>query len=389
MDNLTHSLVGLAAAKAGCERLSPGATAVCLLAANAPDGDVVILLFADRWTFLHYHRHITHSILGSLIIALLLPLLFWLGDRLLARWRSRPVSVRLKGLLLASIIVTATHPFLDWTNNYGVRLLLPWNSQWFYGDFVFIVDPFIWVLLGSAVFLLTAKRKWQLGLWLIIASVLTYLMITAPGGRGLENPRFLQVLWVVAITATVLLYRLGAPERWGRKIAWSAFGILVIYWTGLGVLHSMAVREVTFAGASIAAQQGETVTDLAAMPMLANPFRWQAVTETDRAAYRYEVSLTDGIQHAVTPIRYPRADATVSPFVHRAGEDRRSQIFLGFARFPVFSVRGADCMSETVVQLADLRYTQPGSARGTFALDVPITCPSDHELQTRESSGTQ
>ena len=382
MDNLTHSLVGLAAAKAGLERLSPGATAVCLLAANAPDGDVAILLFADRWTFLHYHRHITHSILGSLVIALLIPGLFWLGDRLLSKLRSRPPYVRLRGLLLVSIIITATHPFMDWTNNYGVRLWLPWSSQWSYGDMVFIVDPFMWVLLGSTVFLLTTKRKWQLGLWLLIASALTYLVIAAPAQRGLENPRLLQVFWVVAITATVLLYRLGAPQRWGRKIAWSAFGILAIYWTSLGVLHSMAVREVRFAGNSIAMEKGETVTDLAAMPMLANPFRWQAVTETDRAAYRYEVSLIDGIRHAVTPIRYERADATVSPFASRAVQDRKAQIFLNFARFPVFNVTGADCVSKTVVQLADLRYTQPGSSRGSFALDVPISCPPDQELQS-------
>lgn len=383
MDNVTHSLVGLAAAKAGCERLSPGATAVCLLAANAPDGDVAILLFGDRWTFLHYHRHITHSILGALIIALLIPIIFWLGDKLLSRLRSRPVSVRLKGLLLASIIVTATHPFMDWTNNYGVRLLLPWSPQWSYGDLVFIVDPFIWVLLGSAVFLLTAKRKWQLGLWLLLAAVLTYLVIAAPGNRGLENPRLLQAFWVAAITATVLLYRLGAPQRWGRKIAWSAFGILVIYWTSLGVMHSMAVKEVSFAANSIAMQNGETVTDFAAMPMLANPFSWQAVTETNRAAYRFEISLTDGVRHAVAPIRYPRADATVSPFATSASQDRRAQIFLGFARFPVFKVTGADCMSQTVVQLADLRYTEPGSSRGSFALEVPVSCPPDQEAQTR------
>src|SRR5688572_25874942 len=105
MDNLAHSLVGLAAAKAGCEKLSPGATAVCLLAANAPDADVVILLFADRWSFLHYHRHLTHSIIGTLVIALLLPLIFWLGDRGLARLRSRAPRVRLKGLVLVSLIV--------------------------------------------------------------------------------------------------------------------------------------------------------------------------------------------------------------------------------------------------------------------------------------------
>ena len=375
MDNLAHSLVGLAAAKAGLERLSPGATAVCLLAANAPDADVAILLFADRWSFLHYHRHITHSILGTVIIALLLPLIFWLGDLALARLRSRPPSVRLKGLLLASLIVSATHPFLDWTNNYGVRLLLPWSGKWFYGDLVFIVDPFIWLVLGSAVFLLTAKRKWQLVCWSIFAIILTYLVMSTSAERGLSNPTMLRVVWVGVITAVVLAHRLGAAKRWGPWLARGAFGILIVYWTGLGGMHSMALREVKFAAASIARERGETVTDFAAMPTLANPFQWLAVAETDRAAYRFEVSVADDIRHPNSLVRHERADTMSSPFLISAWNDRRARIFLGFARFPVYEVRGADCLSETVVQLADLRYTQPGAARGSFALEVPITCP--------------
>ncbi len=44
MDNLTHSLVGFVIAKAGAERLSPWATTVCVLAANAPDIDVLTRL---------------------------------------------------------------------------------------------------------------------------------------------------------------------------------------------------------------------------------------------------------------------------------------------------------------------------------------------------------
>jgi len=51
-------------------------------------------------------------------------------------------------------------------------------------------------------------------------------------------------------------------------------------------------------------------------------------------------------------------------------------VFLGFARFPVFRLVGADCATQTVVQIADLRYTEPGQQRGgTFSLDVPIACP--------------
>src|SRR5215210_5986876 len=118
MDNLTHSLIGLAAAKAGLEKLSPGATWVCLIAANIPDADVVTLM-GGRWVYLERHRGITHSIVGTIALALLLPLVFLLFDKLIAFIRKRSSTVKLRGLGLASLLVTATHPFMDWTNNYG------------------------------------------------------------------------------------------------------------------------------------------------------------------------------------------------------------------------------------------------------------------------------
>ncbi len=68
MDNLTHSLVGLAAAKAGLERRSPYATFVCVAAANLPDIDIVALAGGLAFYFKH-HRGITHSIVGTLALA--------------------------------------------------------------------------------------------------------------------------------------------------------------------------------------------------------------------------------------------------------------------------------------------------------------------------------
>ena len=59
--------------------------------------------------------------------------------------------------MLASVIVTSTHPLLDWTNNYGIRLLLPWNPRWFYGDAVFIIDPWLWLMLAAGV--IVARRR--------------------------------------------------------------------------------------------------------------------------------------------------------------------------------------------------------------------------------------
>ena len=70
MDNLTHSLVGLAFSRVGLNRLTPQATAVLLLAANAPDIDVVSAA-GGSLNYLHYHRHLTHSLLMAPVMALL------------------------------------------------------------------------------------------------------------------------------------------------------------------------------------------------------------------------------------------------------------------------------------------------------------------------------
>src|SRR5215204_6986272 len=199
MDNLTHSLVGLTAAKAGLEKLSPGATALCLLAANAPDADIVVLAFGDRWTFLQHHRGITHAIIGVIALAFVLPLIFYFVDLLWSRLRNQPPTIKLKGLLLASFIVSATHPLLDWTNNYGIRFFLPWNPKWSYGDLVFIVDPYLWVILGGASFLLTQKGLSSKIVWGGIAALLTFLIVASPRSSGLPNPPLIALLWVVAL----------------------------------------------------------------------------------------------------------------------------------------------------------------------------------------------
>src|SRR6185295_14361114 len=180
MDGLTHSLIGLTAAKAGLEKLSPGTAALCILAANSPDSDIVVLLFADRWTFLQHHRGITHAIVGLIVLAIVLPLIFWLADLLIARIRKRDRLVRLKGLVIASLIVTPTHTLMDWTNNYGVRPLLPWSSHWFYGDLVFIIDPFLWIILGGAAFLVTSRKRSQLIVWIMLGLLSSFAVLLGP-----------------------------------------------------------------------------------------------------------------------------------------------------------------------------------------------------------------
>src|SRR6266508_1528106 len=339
MDNLTHSLIGLAAAKAGLERLSPGATTLCVLAANSPDADIVALVFGGRWAFLHHHRGISHSIAGAFALALALPLIFFLGDLLLAGWRKRRRIVKPAGLLVASFVATATHPILDWTNNYGVRFLLPWNPRWFYGDFVFIIDPFLWTVLGGAVFLLTAKTRKRLIIWLVIALVPSYLVLVGSvGPRLMTSEILLRVLWILALIVLVSLYRRDIGKRAGAKIAIIALATVAIYCSGLAAIHVVALQQAKVQATTIANQNAEHIVKLAAMPTLANPNEWICVMETYQATYRFNLSLLQTARGKRNFVRYEKPQGVVSEAVAEAAQDSRSQVFLGFARFPV--VRG-------------------------------------------------
>ena len=371
MDNLTHSLVGLTAARAGLEKLSPGATLLCVLAANSPDSDVIVGVLGDRWDYLQHHRGITHAVVGVIALAIIMPLIFYGVDRLWSRFRKHPPRMNLKGLMLASFVVSATHPLLDWTNNYGVRFWLPWSGRWSYGDLVFIVDPFIWLILGGATFLLGARTKVLRFVWAGMAILTTYLILASPRGVSLPNRNFLLVFWVVSIITLVVLYMTGARQRWGNKIAFVAIALVFCYWGLLAFAHSKAVARGSEEALRLASSNGETVTRLAAMPTVANAFGWDCVFETERANYRFSVNLLGNAPpgNAVRYVKTPELMEIVR-------QQKAGRVFLGFARFPVMQLDDPDCTSQTLVHLADLRYTEPRRSRGTFAVSIPIDCPT-------------
>jgi hypothetical protein len=84
----------------------------------------------------------------------------------------------------------------------------------------------------------------------------------------------------------------------------------------------------------------------------------------------YQSDSTEAIERYEKPTGESGALAAV------ASEDRRARILLDFARFPIAHVAEQDCVSQTIVQFSDLRYTKPGSGRGTFSLNVPVECAS-------------
>jgi len=50
-----------------------------------------------------------------------------------------------------------SHVGLDFLNSYGVRLLMPFADRWFYGDALFIVDPWMYASLGGGLWF--ARRR--------------------------------------------------------------------------------------------------------------------------------------------------------------------------------------------------------------------------------------
>src|ERR1700683_1706082 len=120
MDPLTHTLTGLFLSRAGLNRWTPRASAILMLAANAPDIDVVSAA-GGSLNYLHYHRHLTHSLAAMPVMAML--------PVLLVRGVSRK-PVHWLGAFFAALIAVGSHLLLDWTNSYGIRLLLPFSGQW-------------------------------------------------------------------------------------------------------------------------------------------------------------------------------------------------------------------------------------------------------------------
>ena len=143
MDNLTHSLVGALMGRMGLKRLSPRAMPALIISANLPDIDSFI---APLWgqPSLAAHRGFTHGVGGLVTMPFLAFAIIFVLERLRV---GKDGPLKLGGLLLACFLGTLSHPLLDFLNTYGTRLAEPISHRWFYGDTLFIMDPWIWVML--------------------------------------------------------------------------------------------------------------------------------------------------------------------------------------------------------------------------------------------------
>ena len=62
------------------------------------------------------------------------------------------------------------HLVLDSWNSYGVHPFYPFDMRWYYGDAMFIVEPWLWLFLGVAAMANTRSRRTRFGLGALVAT---------------------------------------------------------------------------------------------------------------------------------------------------------------------------------------------------------------------------
>lgn len=347
MDNLTHSLCGAALARTRLGRLHRLAPISLLVAANLPDADIASGLFGQQCYLLH-HRGFTHSVLGALLLAVLLAgvMKFLERDRIDAprRWRA---------YLLPALVGVATHPLLDLLNNYGLRPWLPFSDARYFGDLVFIVDPWLWLTLG-AVALLAGRRTPTVDFLCGVVGVAATWFIWS----NHRSPQHLRVAFPIGV-ATIALMRVSGVGLRRPRLVLAGGGLLAAGYLGLLFACRTVAVEHTFAqvdGGRPALHALGTAPRLAmSSPAVADPFHWGLCFAGDSKVLWRTVGL-DGAEVAGAdddgvPLLQPFDD----PLVQLAMRSGAATAWRDFTRVPwAWVERHPDGSAR--VGLSDARY---------------------------------
>jgi inner membrane protein len=149
MDTITHALTGAVIGYCGFrQRGGRVALWTAIAAAEFPDTDIVMASFGGE-TYLRWHRSFTHSALMLPVWATVVAGIFWAFSR-----RSD-----FKLLWLAAAAGLASHLWLDWLTSYGTMLLWPVSDARFELSWVFILDPYVWAMLGVTLWAVLRLRN--------------------------------------------------------------------------------------------------------------------------------------------------------------------------------------------------------------------------------------
>ena len=238
------------------------------------------------------------------------------------RLRPERPAARWGPLLALSALGVLSHPLLDFLNTYGVRFLAPFSWEWFYGDALFIVDPWVWIALSVGVFLSLRRAR--------------------RASPNPERPARVALLLTAAYAVSMMLS---------------------------GVVGRVAAARL------VAGSERRMVG-----PMPLNPFRRQLVLDFGDA-YRYG-SVEFLPRPAVEVARGADPKGADDPLARAAAATERGRKFLSWSRFPIFRVeREADGGAR--VELADARYPPFHGSWASTVIRLPARGDSEAAAGTR------
>jgi inner membrane protein len=262
-----------------------------MIGANFPDIDILSAPFGRA---VEFRRGWTHGVLALVVLPFVLTGLMLLYDRYRRRGRDPAVPAQ---ILLLSAISIATHPTLDWMNSYGLRWLMPFDGTWFYGDSLFIIDPWLLIVLGA-------------GVWF---------------SRQRE--------------------RSGSPRPW--QPARVATAVAAAYMVGMFGLQNFAEK----AALEAITPTGRASQKLVVTAFPANPLRWRVHADDGARYSNGSVSVPSGRLALDSQTLDKGADDTVVAMALQSPEARP---FLDWARLPFYRV--SRTAEGTFVRVTDARY---------------------------------
>jgi inner membrane protein len=222
--------------------------------------------------------------------------------------------VQWTGAFFAALIAVASHLLLDWTNVYGIRLLLPFSSEWLRADTTGVID-----------------------LW-----ILTVVII------GVAGP------FLARLVGSEISSGPARDKHHGRGFAWFALLFLLIYDCGRGVLHARATAAL---GSHLYGDS--TPLRVAALPDAANPFKWRGVVETSDAYIVQDVNLANqAAPERAAFFPKPSPDASMAA----ARTTLPFQEFLQFSQFPLWRITPNPAVENgKIVEVFDMRFGTPAA----------------------------
>lgn len=345
VDPLTHTLAGATLAETRLGRGVRLGPAALIAGANVADVDAVSILAGSDF-MLGFRRGWTHGVLAMAVLPLLLTAALLAFDAISRRRRARaglppPPPAAPRSLLFLSFVGVLSHPLLDWLNTYGIRLLMPFDDRWYYGDALFIIDPWLWLLLGGSLLLSRAGGPW----WIVVAAFASTVVV----GSGLAGSTA-KLVWVAGLSMLIV-------ARWsaGRRLrgARTAVAGLVVASVYIAVMVGSTGVAAGWVRNELERRGIVDVGRLMVGPLPADPFRRDVLAEVP-GGYRFgrlDLLRPGTLEMHSRLLEIP--DSPVMDVTYRAYEVRGA---VDWMRFPFAEIQeGPDGYT---VYLLDARYVR-------------------------------